>query len=576
MLETTWKLHDLHEQADVLDGKKAPSILLKNARYLHSTLKQWVHGNIWIAGERIVYAGEALPTNVDGTDIIDMSGKTLVPGYIEPHVHPFQLYNVATFADFAAQTGTTTFLSDNLTFFLHMEDDNAFQLLDDLKQLPFTFYWWLRLDSQTQLIREHNVFSGHTLKDWAQRPDVLMVGELTAWPRLLDGDDQLMYWLQLAGVAGKRVEGHLPGASSKTLAKMKLFGVDGDHEAMNYEEVKRRLLHGYDVTLRYSSIRPDLPAILKDMVDDQFTAFDHLMMTTDGSMPHFHVDGLMDKCIRAALDVGVPTIDAYQMASYNIARYYNLDKHQGFIATGRLANINVLTDETNPTPESVLSKGQWLKRDGKKVQKIDFPLNDYGTPFALDFELSEADFQFSMPFGLEMVNDVITKPYSINIHVNDGDLSTEHDECFLVLIDREGKWRVNTLLKGFATHVEGFASSYSSTGDIILIGKSAQAMLQAFNEMKAMNGGVVLVENGAVVEKIALDISGLMSDHSVEQLIDEETRLVDAVKARGYCHGDLMYTLLFLQATHLPYIRVTQRGIFDVKKKDVLFPSVMR
>ncbi|KAA5584142.1 adenosine deaminase, partial [Pseudomonas aeruginosa] len=151
--------------------------------------------------------------------------------------------------------------------------------------------------------------------------------------------------------------------------------------------------------------------------------------------------------------------------------------------------------------ESVLSKGQWLKRDGKKVQKIDFPLNDYGTPFALDFELSEADFQFSMPFGLEMVNDVITKPYSINIHVNDGDLSTEHDECFLVLIDREGKWRVNTLLKGFATHVEGFASSYSSTGDIILIGKSAQAMLQAFNEMKAMNGGVVLVENGAVVEK---------------------------------------------------------------------------
>lgn len=576
MLETTWKLHDLHEQADVLDGKKAPSLLLTNARYLHSTLKQWVQGNIWIAGERIVYAGEDMPKNTDGTDIVDMTGKTLVPGYIEPHVHPFQLYNVATFADFAAQTGTTTFLSDNLTFFLHMTDDKAFSLLDALKQLPFTFYWWLRLDSQTQLIREHNVFSGHTLKDWAKRTDVLMVGELTAWPRLLDGDDQLMYWLQLADVAGKRVEGHLPGASSKTLAKMKLFGIDGDHEAMTYDEVKRRLLHGYDVTLRYSSIRPDLPDMLKDMVADGFTAYDHLMMTTDGSMPHFHVDGVMDKCIRVAIDAGVPVIDAYQMASYNIARYYNLDKHQGFIATGRLASINVLTDEWHPTPESVLSRGTWLKRDGKKVQAIDFPLDDYHEAFELDFELTEADFQFSMPFGLEMVNDVITKPYSINIHVNDGDLSTEHDECFLVLIDRHGKWRVNTLLKGFATHVEGFASSYSSTGDIILIGKSAKAMLQAFNEMKAIGGGIVLVEDDQVIEKMTLDMAGLMSNAPVETLIDEENRLVQAVKARGYNHGDLIYTLLFLQATHLPYIRVTQRGIFDVKKKGVLFPSVMR
>lgn len=576
MLETTWKLHDLHEQADVLDGKKAPSLLLINARYLHSTLKQWVYGNIWIAGERIVYAGEDMPKNTDGTEIVDMTGKTLVPGYIEPHVHPFQLYNVTTFADFAAQTGTTTFLSDNLTFFLHMTDDKAFDLLDQLKQLPFTFYWWLRLDSQTQLIREHNVFSGHTLKDWGKRPDVLMVGELTSWPRLLDGDDQLMYWLQLAGSFGKRVEGHLPGASSKTLAKMKLFGIDGDHEAMTYDEVRRRLLHGYDVTLRYSSIRPDLPDMLKDMVADGFHAYDHLMMTTDGSMPHFHVDGVIDKCIRAALDAGVPAIDAYQMASYNVARYYNLDKHQGFIATGRLASINVLEDEFHPTPISVLSRGQWLKRDGKKVQTIDFPLENYHEPFALDFDLTEADFQFSMPFGLEMINDVITKPYSINIHVNEGDLSTEHDECFLVLVDRKGKWRVNTLLKGFATHVEGFASSYSSTGDIILIGKSAQAMLQAFNEIKAIGGGIVLVEGGEVIEKIVLDMAGLMSKAPVESLIDEENRLVNAIKARGYNHGDLIYTLLFLQATHLPYIRVTQRGIFDVKKKDVLFPSVMR
>ena len=576
MLEPTWKLQDLHQQVDVLDGKKAPSILLKNARYLHSTLKQWLHGNIWIEGERIVYAGPEMPTNIEGTEIVDVAGKTLVPGYIEPHVHPFQLYNAVTFADFAAQTGTTTMLCDNLTLYLNMKNNKAFHLLDELKKLPFTFYWWVRLDSQTQMIREHNLFSGHALKEWGKRPDVLMAGELTSWPRLLDGDDQLLYWLQLASAYGKKIEGHLPGSSAKTLAKMKLFGMDGDHEAMTIEEVKNRLLHGYDVTLRYSSIRPDLPEMLRDMVAENWHSYDHLMMTTDGSMPHFHVDGLMDKCIRVALDAGVPPIEAYQMASYNTARYYNLDKYQGFIATGRVANINVLEDEFHPTPISVLSKGQWLKRDHEQVQSLDYALDDYHKPLTLGFDLTEEDFQFSMPFGIEMVNDVITKPYSINLHVNEGDLAKNHDECFLVLVDRHGKWRVNTMLKGFATHLDGFASSYSITGDIILIGKSMKSMMRAFREVREMQGGIVVVDGEEVAEKMALTLDGIMSDKPMEDLIVEEARIVNAVKERGYKHGDLIYTLLFLQATHLPYIRITQRGIFDVMKKQVLFPAVMR
>jgi len=358
---------------------------------------------------------------------------------------------------------------------------------------------------------------------------------------------------------------------------MKLFGIDGDHESMTFDEVKRRLLHGYDVTLRYSSIRPDLPDILRDMVAEQWTAYDHLMLTTDGSMPHFHVDGLMDKCIRVALEAGVPPIEAYQMASYNTARYYNLDKYQGFIATGRLANINVLEDEFHPTPVSVLSKGQWLKRDNKQVRSLnDFSLNDYHQPLTLDFDLTEDDFQFSMPFGIEMVNDVITKPYSINLHVNEGDLEKGHDECFLVLVDRYGKWRVNTMLKGFATHLDGFASSYSITGDIILIGKNTTSMMRAFREVRTMQGGIVVVEGNEVIEKMELKLDGIMSDKSMDDLIVEEARIVNAVKERGYKHGDLIYTLLFLQATHLPYIRITQRGIFDVMKKQVLFPSVMR
>ncbi|MEG0471807.1 MAG: adenine deaminase C-terminal domain-containing protein, partial [Solibacillus sp.] len=469
----------------------------------------------------------------------------------------------------------TTFISDNMSFVSMFENKKAFSFIDKLNQLPFSFYWWARFDSQTELENEGELYSNASVCEWLDRPDVLLGGELTGWPRLMRGDDQMLYWMQAGNHKGKKIEGHLPGASDKTLAKMRLFGVDGDHEAMTIEDVEARILHGYAVTLRYSSIRPDLPQLLKDVVGKDYPIFDHLMMTTDGSTPSFHQDGVIDKCIRAAFEAGVSPIDAYNMASYNVARYYDMANVHGIIATGRYANINILTDEYSPTPESVLSKGVWLKRENLDQQA--FPamdLSDFGK-LTIDFSLTDADFQFSMPIGIEMVNDVITKPYSITTQGNKT-LSTDHDESYLMLIDRSGTWRINTMLKGFATNVQGFASSYSNTGDIILIGKSIEAMKHAFDELKKMNGGIVLVEDGQVVTSLPLAFSGSFFDGAVKEVIQLELDLKAALKERGYHHTDAIYSLLFLQSTHLPYIRITPRGIFDVLKNTVMLPSVMR
>lgn len=576
MPETIWKLNDIRKQVSIIDGYAAPTIVLKNAKYLHSMLKKWIEGNIWISNDRIVYVGKEMPMNMNGTEIVDLGGKVIVPGYIEPHVHPFQLYNPYSFAEFCAKSGTTTFISDNMTLVSLFKNKKAFSFMDELAELPFTFYWWSRFDSQTELENEEELYSNTSVMEWLDRRDVLLGGELTGWPRVMRGDDQMLYWIQAAKHKGKKVEGHFPGASEKTLAKMSLFGADGDHESMTLEDIEARLLHGYAVTLRYSSIRPDLPHLLKAVIDKGYEIFDHLMMTTDGSTPSFHEDGVVDKCIRAALEVGVRPIDAYNMASYNVARYYNMTDLHGLIATGRYANLNILTDEYSPTPEAVLSKGVWLRRDHMD-QRV-FPsvdLSIYGS-LTIDFDLHEEDFQFSMPIGMEMVNDVITKPYSVKNFGHQNILSTEHDESYLMLVDQKGKWRINTMIKGFATHVKGFASSYSNTGNIILIGKSIEDMQFAFSELKKMNGGIVLVEDGQVVTSIPLALAGGLYDGSVEELIPLERALKSALKKRGYHHSDPIYTLLFLQTTHLPYIRITTRGIFDVMKNTVMLPAVMR
>ncbi|WP_252504250.1 adenine deaminase C-terminal domain-containing protein [Sporosarcina sp. Marseille-Q4943] len=571
-----WEQREIQRQIEIINGKIAPDIIIQNATYLHSIFKKWVTGNIWITGDRIVYVGERMPAMTEGAEIVDALNKRIVPGYIEPHVHPFQLYNPETFADYAGKLGTTTFLSDNLTFFLLLGNERAFKLIDQLNELPFSFYWWARFDSQTILQNEREVFNIEAISEWLQRDDVLMGGELTGWPRLMNGDPDMAAAVARAKQAGKKIEGHFPGASERTLARMKLLGVDGDHEAMTIEEVETRLLQGYAVTLRHSSIRPDLPDLLKGVLDKELDVFDHLMMTTDGSTPSFHLDGVMDKCIQVALDAGVKPIDAYLMASYNVACYYGIDDKHGIIATGRYATLNFLTDEKNPVPSDVLSKGKWLKRENAstaRFKQVDWSLVP---DFEPDFDLDEKEFDFKDAVGIEMVNDVITKPYEVTLDASMDKLTNEHDESFLMLIDRNGKWRVNTFIKGFADRVQGFASSYSNTGDIILIGKDKKAMLLAFREMKRLKGGMVLIEDGEVAASIPLSIGGGLSAEHMDVLIEQESALKRALAERGYKHGDAVYTFLFLQSTHLPYIRATQVGLYQVMKNEVIIPATER
>ncbi|RIW33957.1 adenine deaminase [Bacillus salacetis] len=573
-----WKNKELREHIDVLDGRLRPTKILKNAVYLHSVLKKWVQAHIWIHQDRIIYCGDQLPETLDGCEVTDCSRYYLVPGYIEPHVHPFQLYNPHSFAHYASQTGTTTFINDNLMLFLLMNKKKAFSLLEDLKQLPFSMYWWARFDSQTEMQREETVFSHNEVKSWLNHEDVVQGGELTSWPRLLDGDDMILHLMQEAKRLNKVVEGHLPGASEKTLAKLALLGVDGDHEAMTGKDVYMRLMQGLAVTLRNSSIRPDLDKLLDEIKEYDIDNYGEMMLTTDGSTPGFYEGGVLDVLIAKAIDSGIPVIDAYHMASYNVARHYRISHHHGMIAAGRVANINFLESKEHPSPAGVMAKGEWAKN--LQGVQAEVPSPDWGRyglgPLKMQWDLTYDDLQFSMPFGIEMVNEVITKPYSVGIDASEIALSESHDESFLMLIDRNGKWRISTMLKGFAARVQGFASSFSNTGDIILIGKDKRDMMHAFQRMKEIGGGIALSENQEILHEIPLTVGGIMSDKKMEELIEEEKKMKELLFSRGYSFNDPVYTLLFLQSTHLPYIRVTQRGIYDVMKKTVLFPTIMR
>ncbi|WP_338472669.1 adenine deaminase C-terminal domain-containing protein [Niallia sp. XMNu-256] len=573
-----WSNDQIRKQVEVLDEVIHPHMILKNATYLNSYLQQWLVANIWIYEDRIVYVGEKLPEQLDGCEVIACHGQFLVPGYIEPHTHPCQLYNPLTLAEHSGQFGTTTLISDNLTFFLQLTNESAFQLLNDLNNLPSSMYWWCRFDANTELDHLQEMFNHEDIMQWIQHPSVLQGGELTEWPRLVNGDNQMLTWLQETKKLNKKVEGHFPGASERTLAKLMVMGADCDHEAMTGQEALTRLMQGYVVSLRHSSIRPDLDHLLKELIQLGVQKFDRFFFTTDGSHPSFYENGMTDELIKKAIDHGIPFIDAYHMASYNIARYYNLEHLHGSIATGRIANINVLESIENPTPISVMAKGKWIKKDGHN--QYDAPVVDWNqyqlSPLDLKWTLQEEDMTFTTTTGIRLRNNVITIPYESNIDINSDKLSFDHDECFLMMVGRDGTWRVNTLLKGFAQHLDGFASSYCSSGDMIIIGKNKADMIKAFERMQAIGGGTVLVEDHRVLHEIPLTLSGIMSDQDMGLLIEKEKRMIQLLKERGYKYNDPAFTILFLPGTHLPFIRLTPKGVYDVKNRKVLVPPTKR
>ncbi|MEF7636138.1 adenine deaminase C-terminal domain-containing protein [Bacillus thuringiensis] len=571
-----WSNKQLREHVEVLDGKRSPHILLKNATYLNSYMREWMTANIWIYNDRIVYVGEQLPEQLMECEVVDCEGKYVVPGYIEPHAHPYQLYNPETLANYAMQFGTTTFINDNLTLFFTLKREEAFRLLDEFKKIPASMYWWCRFDGQTELQNRESLFNSEEIIEWLQHEAVLQGGELTAWPKLLHGDDEMLNWVQETKQLQKKVEGHFPGASETTLAKLKLLGTDCDHEAMTGQEALTRLMQGYTVSLRNSSIRPDLEVLLKELLELGVKQFDRFIFTTDGSHPSFYENGMTNRLIEIAIEQGVPVIDAYDMASYNIARYYNMEHVHGSIATGRIANINILESKENPVPISVLAKGKWVKRDGVNTHEalhIEWSKHKV-TPLSLDWSIEKEDMIFSNKTGIHLLNNVITKPYTSEINIDCDELSTDHDECFFMMIARDGSWQVNTAMKGFAKELGGLASSYSGTGDIILIGKRKEDMLTAFRRVKELGGGMVIAEKNEVLHEIALPLLGIMSNLKMSELIQEEKQMVKLLQERGYAHDDPAFTILFFSATHLPFIRVTPIGLYDVKSSKVVAPPV--
>lgn len=543
-------------------------------------------GNVAVTGGRIAYVGEGERAVGPGTRVVDASGMIVSPGYIEAHFHPWVLYNPVSLVEGVLPLGTTTIVSDNLFFYMQMGPKRFAAMADDLKELPLLYLWMARLTSQAKFPGEGEMFALENVEPLLLRDDVIGTAEVTRWPALAAGDRHLISGIRAAKVLGKIVDGHTGGASEARLQPVAAAGIDADHEAITREEVLNRLRLGIWTMLRYSSLRPDLPELLRAVTENRVST-QRLVMTTDGPAPVFVAEhGLVDGMLRVAVENGVPPMQALQMVTINPATLFRIDGQVGGIGIGRQADLLLLPDLESFRPETVITRGRVVAENGEL--RVPLPRLDwekYGSKPRFDASLDLADPALyplrvsgaEVPM-IHLRSAVISERRDVRVSAEDGTVTPDPDggPLHAALVDRGGAWVSRALLSGFASKLEGLASTYNTTTQLLVLGTRPQSMALAAQRVRELDGGIVVVKGAEVVYELPLPITGMMSGLPFTEVIEKNKQLSRVVADAGYEHHDILYTLLFLTCDFLPALRLTPLGLLDAKTFDVLVPAERR
>jgi adenine deaminase len=413
--------------------------------------------------------------------------------------------------------------------------------------------------------------------------------ELTRWPLLYNADPFLLDTVEYVKKLKKVADGHAAGCSYDKLNVLAAAGVSSCHEAITAKEAFDRLRLGFWTLLRNSSLRPDLPEVIK-LITEGNVSTNRVILTNDGPHPSFiEEEGFTDGIVKKAVELGLPVMQAIQMVTINPATFLHLDDYIGGIAPGRQADILLLPDLVNFRPDKVIAKGQVVAVKGQLTAKL--PEINWGKylvkePFSISKSLLEDPDFYRYPHSSDNESvpviysrsTVISKRENIALPSVNGfaDLTNQDGLIFGALINRDGEWVSRGILSNFAPRADGLASTFNTTTELLVMGRNPKSMALAASRVHELGGGIVLVDGDKVVLEIPLPLTGMMTtSSSYEQAVAYQNSLLSAITDRGYPFHDILYSLLFITCDFLPGLRLTPRGLYDVQTHTILNPAVL-
>lgn len=552
----------------VAAGREKADLVLKNAKYLNVFSNEFLCGDIAVANGLIAGVGK-----YDGETEIDVSGKLVLPGFIDAHIHlESSMVTPAEFAKAVVAHGTTTVITDPHEIANVMGIDGVEYMIQASQNLPIDVHFMMPSCVPATEIDE----SGAELdcKDidlYLDNKKVLGLAEMMNYVGVINGDKNVLSKIVTSQAHHKKIDGHAPELSGNDLNAYIAAGVYSDHECSTFENALEKLRKGQFIMIREGTAAHNLKALMP-LLTQQYYA--RCMFATDDKHPSdLLYGGHIDYIVKQALKNGADPIVALKTATHHAARYFLLN-NKGAIASGYLADIVVVDNLEDFNVETVFKRGK-LVFDGE--------VKDFSAP-TVDEKLAEKCFDtfhldsvtpssFKVDGKLGLIGLVGGELLTRNLGTADK-IDVENDILKIACIERhKGTNHIGVgYVKGYSLKSGAVATSVAhDSHNIITVGCNDDDIAVAVNAIRDSKGGIAVVENGKIKALLELPIAGLMSD---EPLTTVNEKLENA-KSSAYELGadksiDPFMTLSFLSLPVIPSLRITTKGVFDAENWKML------
>jgi len=513
--------------------------------------------------------------------IIDLQGQYMVPGLIDAHVHiESSMTTPENFAKAVLLCGTTTCIADpheianvagiaGIEYMINSAGDSDMNILFALPSCV----------PATHMETSGSVLDAEKLKTMINHPKIVALAEMMNYPGVIFKDPDVMAKIKLAKKALKPIDGHAPGLTGQDLFAYTGAGILSDHECTDSGEAIEKLRLGMHIMVRQGTCAKNL--------DDLFPAINdktcnRMMWCTDDRHPEeILTKGHIDHIIRKAIAKGLDPVRAIKMGSINPADYFHIND-AGAIAPGRRADFIVTRALKDFKIEKVFVKAKLVKENHSPCHDIVYPevmnIQNKNIDFSIiadkeGYNCNHSDLKIRVIQAVE--DQVVTNEKICSPLVQNGFIISDplRDILKIAVVERySGKARMG---KGFVTGIGlkkgAIASSVAhDSHNIIVVGVNDRDMARAFEKIIDMKGGFAISQDNAIIESLSLPVAGLMSDKPMKDVENNMTKIIKSVHSLGSKLKDPFMTLGFLALPVIPKLKITDHGIVDVERFEIV------
>jgi adenine deaminase len=555
---------DLAQRLAVARGDELADLVIRGGRVLSVFTREWLEADVAIVDGCVAGLG-----GYEGRETLDATGKWVVPGFIDAHMHlESSKLLVDEFARLVLPFGTTAVVADPHEIANVLGTDGVHWLIDLCDGVPLDVYFTASsCVPASQFESPRRALSRGDLDALLRRRRVIGLAEMMNFPGVVGGATSELTKLELA----RHVDGHAPGVLGRALNAYAAAGIGSDHEAYTAEEGRERLRVGMWLLIREATAARNLHALLPLLAE--FGPNRIAFCTDDREPEHIAADGHVNSMVRDAVAFGIAPEDALVCASLNPALWHGLQQ-LGAIAPGYRADVLVLPDLERFVPETVLKNGRPVEDFPRAVVpdwvRHTVRIGAFGPEmFRIPWSGGDVRVIGVIP-GQIVTNDLVATP---PVRAGEALADPTQDLAKIAVVERHlGTGRVGLgFVRGFGLQRGAIASTVAHDAhNLVVVGMNDASIAAAVRRLANGGGGIVVVDGAETLAELSLPVAGLLSDAPLEAVVDQAHALEAAARALGCTLDAPFQHLAFLALSVIPALKLTDRGLVDVNRFELV------